>query len=45
MFDCETIGAMVREITFQSELTEKGMTGWILSVKRSPSRREPMRPS
>ena len=30
-------GRMVREMTFQSSLSEIGTTGWILSVQRSPS--------
>ena len=34
---CQMIGRMVREMTFQSSLSEIGMTGWMLSVAFWPS--------
>lgn len=42
---CWTTGTIVRETTFQSGVSLNGMTGWMLSVKRSPSRAGPILPS
>ncbi|MNT88355.1 hypothetical protein D3C72_2289080 [compost metagenome] len=37
MSSCEVTGRMVREMTFQSAFSEKGMTGWMLTVALLPS--------
>lgn len=34
---CQTTGRVVREMMFQCWLNSTGMTGWTLSIQRSPS--------